>query len=555
MDQCRRSAVGARQTVILLAGGLAIALLVLWARPLRAQESAPPDSACKECHVGNEGQVTLASGDTLTLDVNLDTLMQSVHGAQSAQPVYCTDCHNDRQRYLYPHAPTTEQNRAEFRAQTSQSCQQCHKSLEVHNPGHLLARNQENLPTCADCHGGHTTAPVAAMKADPVGTCQTCHQEYANQRIGAVHKELAANLQPGQSCQTCHADAAQPVDAQCKTCHSLLTSQITLPSGESVSLNVHAEDILNSVHGDREVQGVKYQALKCTECHQDQRHYGFPHPQLNVDNLRELTIGMERVCQDCHRDIFQKQHDGVHAKAIESGELGAATCSDCHGNHAIHDPDQPRERVSQTCGKCHSTINETYSTSVHGAALLGDGNPDVPVCTDCHGVHDIANPTTTEFRLNSPTLCAGCHADKQKMAKYNISTNVFASYVADFHGTTVTLFEKQSPEQESNKAVCYDCHGIHNILAVTDENSQVIRENLAVTCQKCHPGASANFPAAWTSHFEPSLEHNPLVYLVNLFYQILIPAVLGGFAIFIGSDIFRRFREWWMRRRGKEQLQ
>ena len=103
---------------------------------------------------------------------------------------------------------------------------------------------------------------------------------------------------------------------------------------------------------------------------------------------------MEAVCTGCHEEIAQRNHDGVHAKAIAEGKLDAATCADCHGNHAIHDPDQPRERVSQTCGKCHSTINDHYAQSVHGAALLGEDNPDVPVCTDCHGVHNIADPTT-----------------------------------------------------------------------------------------------------------------------------------------------------------------
>ena len=135
------------------------------------------------------------------------------------------------------------------------------------------------------------------------------------------------------------------------------------------------------------------------------------------------------------------------------------------------------------------------------------------------------------------------------MTKYNISTDVFDTYVADFHGTTVELFDKQAPWQETNKAVCYDCHGVHNILPASNEHSQVIRENLVTTCQKCHPDASASFPDAWTSHFKPSLQHNPLVYLVNLFYTVLIPGVLGGFALFIGSDLFRRFGD----RRHKKQ--
>ena len=224
--------------------------------------------------------------------------------------------------------------------------------------------------------------------------------------------------------------------------------------------------------------------------------------QLEADNLREMRFEMHDVCQNCHDDIDVLQHDSVHGRALADGNLDAPTCVDCHGNHTIESPGEPREKVSVTCGQCHSTINEQYANSVHGAALLGEHNPDVPVCTDCHGVHNIPDPRTAEFRTASPQMCGDCHADEELMAQYDISTDVFDTYVADFHGTTVELFDRQSPHEATNKAVCYDCHGIHNILPANDEHSQVIQENLLTTCRQCHPDATANFPAAWTSHFQ-----------------------------------------------------
>jgi hypothetical protein len=33
----------------------------------------------------------------------------------------------------------------------------------------------------------------------------------------------------------------------------------------------------------------------------------------------------------------------------------------------------------------------------------------------------------------------------------------------------------------------------------------------------------------------------PLVFYVNLFYKIFIPAVLGGMAFYVLTDIYRRF--------------
>ena len=176
---------------------------------------------------------------------------------------------------------------------------------------------------------------------------------------------------------------------------------------------------------------------------------------------------------------------------------------------------------------------------MHGQALT-TGNPDVPTCVDCHGVHTMLDPRTTSFRLNSPQLCAKCHADSTMMAKYGISTNVFDTYVSDFHGTTVTLFQRQSPDLPTNKPVCYDCHGVHNMQKITDENSPAFKANLLRVCQRCHPNATANFPASWLSHYEPSLQRFPLIYYVNLFYRIMIPLVIGLMVLYVLIEVISR---------------
>ena len=201
-----------------------------------------------------------------------------------------------------------------------------------------------------------------------------------------------------------------------------------------------------------------------------------------------------------------------------------------------------RVAVPQTCARCHSAIYDTYKTSVHGAALTGEGNLDVPTCIDCHGVHNIQNPTTARFRNETPQLCAKCHTDKALMGRYGISTNVLATYVSDFHGTTVTLFEQVSPDTPTNKPVCTDCHGVHDISRVDDPATGVaIKANLLLKCQRCHPGVtSANFTDAWMSHYVASPTRFALVYYVNLFYRIFIPVVIGGMLLFVLTDIIRR---------------
>jgi hypothetical protein len=159
-------------------------------------------------------------------------------------------------------------------------------------------------------------------------------------------------------------------------------------------------------------------------------------------------------------------------------------------------------------------------------------------------VHNIGDPTTAAFRLNSPSICARCHTDTSIMDRYGISTQVLSTYVADFHGSTVTLFEKLSPDAETNKPVCFDCHGVHDIKSVTDpEKGLQVRENILARCQVCHPSANANFSEAWLSHYIPTQDKYPLVYFVNVFYQLFIPGVLGGMAVLIALDISWRVRQ------------
>jgi predicted CXXCH cytochrome family protein len=318
----------------------------------------------------------------------------------------------------------------------------------------------------------------------------------------------------------------------CLACHGAPDQQITLPSGEILYLTVEREIYNASVHGQS--------GYACVQCHTEITEY--PHPKLEAATRREVTLSMYPACIRCHQDKYDKSLDSVHQQALDAGNENAAVCTDCHGAHNTVSPNHPRTHIPETCERCHSQIYAEYAQSVHGTALFGEGNPDVPTCIDCHGVHNVEGPTEgSSFHLFSPQLCARCHADQELMTKYGISTDVFDTYIADFHGTTVVMFEDTAPDQETNKPVCIDCHGVHDMRRVDDPESRVIRENLLGTCQRCHPDATDNFPNAWLSHYRPSPEHYPVVYYVDLFYRILIPTLVGGMALFVVADGSRRF--------------
>jgi len=327
-------------------------------------------------------------------------------------------------------------------------------------------------------------------------------------------------------------------DETCLACHGEPGMQTNLPSGETLYLTVNPIVHRTSTHGRL--------GYACVQCHTEIREY--PHPENTAQTLREYKLEQYTLCKRCHTQKYETTLDSTHQQALAAGNLEAAVCTDCHGSHDIGPPAVPRSNVPRMCQGCHSEIYNLYKDSVHGSALIGSGNPDVPTCTDCHGVHDIAGPSTGPFHLFSPQICAECHADENLMERYGISTNVLETYVSDFHGTTVVLFEKIAPGQETNKPVCVDCHGVHDMKKVDDPESRVIRENLLATCQKCHPDASTNFPPSWLGHYVPSPDINPLVYFVNLFYKVLIPATVGGMAVFVVADVGRKIYNRWERR-------
>jgi hypothetical protein len=329
-----------------------------------------------------------------------------------------------------------------------------------------------------------------------------------------------------------------PADNEaCLACHIAPDKVMTFPDGDAISVVINQATFDTSVHNK----------LTCTTCHTT--FNGYPHPARTAQTGRAYTLQYKETCKNCHTDKFNQIQDSVHSKALAVGNQNAPFCSDCHNPHTqvrINDEKgnlllAARAQVPHTCAKCHSTLFDQYANSVHGKGVLEADNPDVPTCITCHGVHQITDPTTAAFRLSSIQLCASCHTNALVMDKYGISTQVLNTYVSDFHGTTATLFEHQSPNEMTNKPVCYDCHGIHNIVSVNDPQKGLsVKENILIACKKCHPDASSNFPDSWLSHYIPSPSKYPVVFYVNLFYQILVPLVLGGMGAFVLTDIYRQ---------------
>lgn len=491
-----------------------------------ATPTHPPvaDNACRLCHENTEEVITFPSGEQLPVQVDTAVLAASVHGEMAEFPLACADCHRPIDDYQYPHRPRSESDLRAYEIVSASLCENCH--LQPHLTSHPGAES-ENPVVCTDCHDSHAVQPAISWHAGAnVENCTACH---TTQGVD-VSAEMATAVTQAGLFATKETD-----NSYCLSCHSQPGQMMTFANGDEISVTIDAQALHGSVHG----AGNSWEELQCNDCHQN---YVFPHAPVSETGARQYRLNQNNLCQRCHEVQFARSLHSVHSQALLDGNLEAPFCTDCHGAHDTPVPNEPRTRINETCRQCHSTIFDEYAASVHGEALIDEGNPDVPSCVNCHGVHDIVDPTTPEFRINSPTLCATCHADKELMTQYEISTEVFETYVADFHGTTALLFANAGVEGASlNEAVCYDCHGIHDIKDPDDPHAG-INENLLATCQQCHPDATANFPASWTGHYQPSLQHNPLVYLVNLFYSVVLPATVGFFGFLVVVDVYGRTR-------------
>ena len=327
-------------------------------------------------------------------------------------------------------------------------------------------------------------------------------------------------------------DAAPPeqeTEAYCLSCHGKPDLSLTLPSGEQLSLYVDTNKLSASVHSPA--------GIECQACHTTIKTY--PHPVINFQTRRELSRSYYEACQKCHAANYSKTQDSMHAQVAAEGNANAPICTDCHGAHDLQPPAQPRASISTTCSQCHAEIYTAYKDSVHGSVLIAEDNPDVPVCTDCHGVHNIQDPRTAQFRVGTPDLCAGCHADPARMSKYNLSTDVYSLYRTSFHGVDVSVYKANWPTIWHDSAVCTDCHGIHDIRTTQDPQSKVNAANLLTTCQQCHPGAGPNWTAAWTGHNKIDQTRTPFLFYVEQFYSGFTPFVLWLSVIYVVLQVIR----------------
>ena len=293
---------------------------------------------------------------------------------------------------------------------------------------------------------------------------------------------MVALGQPGSPCSTCHEDQSKKIPA-----------------------STHAK-------------------VDCATCHP--RHEDFPH-----------ASGVPKpACAQCHPQVARDDASGVHGQARKSG-AAAPDCAVCHGSpHQTLRPasQQFRQAVPDTCGMCHDTVVAEFRQSVHGKALAA-GVRNAPLCTDCHGEHNIIAPKQAGSPVNPSHIratCARCHGDVRLSRRFGLPSDVVVTFDASFHGLAA-----QSGIQ--SVANCASCHGYHKILASSDPKSTINAKNLPATCGKCHPGAGTRF-ALGPIHWLEGGKEPPAVAWVRSLYLGLIPFTIGLMLLHNLADYARK---------------
>lgn len=452
---------------------------------------------CGKCH--REGSPVQRQRN-IHQDMILENYGESIHGEGLLRKglivsATCTSCHTAHQ--ILPH---TDSRSTIARRNIAQTCAKCHVQIEeVHRKvikGELWEKELHTLPACVDCHQPHKVRKVFYDQGMADRDCLRCHEkENLKAKDGrsmlVKTDDLAHSAHIKTACSQCHAGVTPSKLRPCETivqkvdcgfCHTEVVSEYQ-----------------KSFHGKLFAKNDP-NAPSCLECHgthnirgkRDSKSVIFP---TNIPSL----------CGKCHREgekaavrykgseheIIDHYVESIHGKGLmKSGLLVTAVCTDCHTSHselpASDDSSSVnRKNISKTCGTCHHGIEEQFDKSIH-STLVSGVEKKLPVCSDCHSAHKIIRADSKGFKLTIMNQCGKCH---EEIAK---------TYFDTYHG-------KVSQLGYTKTAKCYDCHGSHDILPVSNQNSHLSRENVVKTCQKCHPGATRKF-AGYLTH---ATHHDP----------------------------------------------
>lgn len=470
----------------------------------------------------------------------------------------CNSCHGVIHNIL----PRNNPKSTVYSSKVYDLCLKCHSEnkLIANNTMHksIFASQDKNAKICSNCHGSHSVN--MSNRATSSNKCLTCHlsedwykNKYKGQNpsivgfieknVHSVHSRIQVNGKEAAQCADCHGDHT----ANIKLDPKLATSREKQVETCGKCHPNERADYESSNHGKAYKEGFKSAPI-CSDCHGE---HGI---ELITDSRSPVGRKEQvKVCLNCHVNneevkarvipsakFIASYEMSAHGMLSKNGNTSAAVCSDCHTAHKVLTGSDPQSSVNirqipQTCSKCHQNISKEYSESIHGVSFQ-KGNIQSPVCTTCHGEHEILPPTDPKSPVApanvSSKICETCHNSVALNSKYGLASGRIKSYKDSYHGLATTAGDTKA-------ANCASCHGVHDIKPSSDPTSKVNKNNLAATCGKCHPGANENFTKGKV-HIDVREEENGILYFISNFYIIMIIVVVGGMFVHNLIDLIKK---------------
>jgi predicted CXXCH cytochrome family protein len=282
--------------------------------------------------------------------------------------------------------------------------------------------------------------------------CIQCHSngdvwDKDQQRYYITEKNLAGDIhwQKGLRCQDCH--GGDPTNSDVAAAHSQDAGFKAVKSPADVPAfcgNCHANieymrryrpsprtdqltEYWTSGHGRTLKATGDPKVATCISCHDKPHGSGQDHGKYGIRRVDDLESPVYRThvaktCAKCHADekvmagrqyhghpLGHKQYEdwraSVHARALlEKGDLSAATCNNCHGNHGALPPEVGS--VANACGICHGKIAKLFGDTRMKHRFEAE---KLPGCATCHSSHKIRSPTDQMVGMEGGAVCANCH--------------------------------------------------------------------------------------------------------------------------------------------------
>lgn len=371
---------------------------------------------------------------------------------------------------------------------------------------------------------------TAHLSAQENSDCLDCHENAMGEVTGTFDGALDYSIHQGFDCVDCHSAIDELPHAEdslpkvvCGDCHDSEAEEYVW-HGRMKKASSDDIPICADCHGRHDIRPSSDRESRVNPLHLPET-CGECHENLDLVKKHDLVEGK----------AIRMYQSSVHGKASLGGVYFAATCNDCHSAdrsaHRILSPGHPESPINHfnipsTCGKCHQNVENDYWEGIHGQ-LVARGETDSPVCTNCHGEHGIISPSDPKSPVSKTRVaeatCSPCHESAFINEKYGIPTGRLQTWYDSYHGL-------KSRAGDRTVANCASCHGAHRILPHTNKTSSIHPDNLQETCGHCHPGISeemANTPI----HEAPGTSQTPIANIVATVYIVVIFITIGAMVL------------------------